>query len=145
MCLIHLGNHFTQVWGGSRRRGLRVTKRSQEAGALSATVTPSAFNPSALGSPRGFCAQKFHDLTSIFRGSHRTAVLEINYMKGQKKEAERTVSGILQQSKQKRKVSWTGLGLMEVMTSMERFEIYPDRSDINWLLYMVIKIRVIFT
>lgn len=66
-------------------------------------------------------------------------------MKGQKKEAERTVSGILQQSKQKRKVSWTGLGLVEVMTYMERLKIYPDSSDINWLLYMVIKIRVIFT
>lgn len=63
-----------------------------------ATITPLAFNLSALGSPRGFCAQKFHDLTSIFRGSLRIAVLEINYMKGQKEEVERPASGILQQS-----------------------------------------------
>lgn len=60
--------------------------------------------------PRGFCAQKFHDLTSIFRGSLRTAALEINYMKGQKEETERPVSGILEQSKQKMKVP------VEVMT-----------------------------
>lgn len=46
------GKHFAKVRGESRRWSLRVTKGHKRQGALSATVTPLAFNPSALGSPQ---------------------------------------------------------------------------------------------
>lgn len=57
----------------------------------------------------------FHDLTSVFEAWLSIAVLEINYMEEQKEEAERSVSRLLRQSRQKM-VSSTGLGLVEVMS-----------------------------
>lgn len=59
--------------------------------------------------------QMFHDLTSVFEAWLSIAVLEINYMEEQKEEAERSVSRLLRQSRQKM-VSSTGLGLVEVMS-----------------------------
>lgn len=42
-------------------------------------------------------------------------MLEINYMEEQREEAERSVSSLLKQSRQKM-VSCTGLGLVEAMS-----------------------------